>query len=68
VILASKKKRGLLNSYILFYRALLDNNISATLHIFPQGGHSIALRNNPGSTALWPELCEMWLREIGVIE
>lgn len=53
---------------ILFYQALLDNHIPATLHIFPEGAHSIALRNNPGSTNLWPELCEMWLKEINVID
>ncbi|MCF7803305.1 MAG: alpha/beta hydrolase [Candidatus Marinimicrobia bacterium] len=52
---------------ILFYEALLKHNAKSALHIFPQGGHSIALRNNPGSTNLWTDLCEAWLREIGVI-
>ena len=41
--------------------------MSASLHIFPHGGHSIALRNNPGSTQLWPELCEAWLKEMGFL-
>jgi acetyl esterase/lipase len=49
---------------LMFYEALLDKNISATLHIFPQGGHAIALRNNPGSAEKWTELCEMWLVEM----
>lgn len=48
---------------LLFYKALKKQGISATLHIFPQGGHSMALRNNPGSTNLWTELCEEWLQE-----
>jgi acetyl esterase/lipase len=52
---------------LMFYQALLDKNISATLHIFPQGGHAIALRNNPGSTEKWTELCEMWLVEMGFV-
>jgi len=52
---------------LLFYDALLDKNISASLHIFPKGGHSIALRNNPGSTETWTNLCEMWLIEMGFI-
>ena len=50
-----------------FYNALLDKNISVSLHIFPLGGHAIALRNNPGSTEEWTKLCEMWLIEMGFI-
>jgi acetyl esterase/lipase len=52
---------------LMFYNALLDKNISASLHIFPTGGHAIALRNNPGSTEEWTKLCEMWLIEMGFI-
>jgi len=52
---------------LMFYNALLDKNISASLHIFPHGGHAIALRNNPGSTETWTKLCEMWLVEMNFI-
>jgi len=52
---------------LMFYEALLDKNISASIHIFPQGGHAIALRNNPGSTEQWTNLCEMWLVEMNII-
>lgn len=52
---------------LMFYTALLDKNVSASMHIFPQGGHSIALRNNPGSTSEWTNLCELWLVEMGFI-
>ncbi|GGA67744.1 hypothetical protein GCM10008015_05630 [Flavobacterium palustre] len=55
-----------LNS-ISYYEALLKANVKSALHIFPQGGHSIALRNNPGSTELWTSLCEAWLREMGFL-
>ena len=50
---------------ILYYQALKEQKIDACLHIFPHGGHSIALRNNPGSTNLWTNLCEEWLDEMG---
>jgi acetyl esterase/lipase len=53
---------------LLFYQALLQNKVPASFHAFPQGGHAIALRNNPGSTALWANLCEMWLNEMGIIK
>ncbi|QHW00031.1 alpha/beta hydrolase [Spirosoma endbachense] len=52
---------------LLFYQALIDQKIPASLHIFPQGGHAIALRNNPGSTQQWTTLCESWLLEMNLI-
>jgi acetyl esterase/lipase len=52
---------------LLFYKALLEKNISTSFHVFPQGGHAIALRNNPGSTELWTNLCEAWMIEMGFI-
>jgi acetyl esterase/lipase len=52
---------------LLFYEALLRNNVHSSLHIFPQGGHAIALRSNPGSTRYWPDLCEAWLTESGFL-
>jgi acetyl esterase/lipase len=52
---------------LLFYHALLDNKISTSFHVFPHGGHSINVNNNPGSTALWKPLCEEWLKEMGFL-
>jgi len=52
---------------LLYYEALLKHHIPVSFHAFPQGGHSIALRNNPGSTNLWTVLCEAWLREMGLL-
>jgi len=52
---------------ILFYQALLEKKVSASLHIFPQGGHALAIRNNPGSANAWTNLCEEWMIEMGFI-
>jgi acetyl esterase/lipase len=52
---------------LLFYQALLNNNVPVSFHAFPQGAHAIALRNNPGSTELWTGLCEAWLNEMNII-
>jgi dipeptidyl aminopeptidase/acylaminoacyl peptidase len=52
---------------LLFYRALLDNKISTSFHVFPQGGHAINVNKNPGSTALWKSLCEEWLKEMSFL-
>lgn len=53
---------------LLYYKALLDHHVPASLHVFPQGGHSIGMRNNPGSTKYWPDLCESWLQEMGFLK
>lgn len=55
-----------LNS-VKYYEALLKEGVTANLHVFSKGGHSISLRNNPNSTNLWTNLCEAWLTEIGII-
>jgi acetyl esterase/lipase len=52
---------------MMFHAALVEKKVSASLHIFPHGAHKIGITKNPGSTALWPELCEMWLKETGFI-
>jgi len=49
----------------LFYTALLEKHVNASLHIFPQGGHGIKLADNPGSTNLWMNLLALWLKETG---
>lgn len=50
---------------LLFYQALVDKGVEASLHIFPQGGHNLKLVDNPGSADLWPELLKKWLAEKG---
>jgi acetyl esterase/lipase len=52
---------------LLFYAALLDNKVSATRHIFPTGGHSIPVKNGAGSSAVWTQICELWMAEIGIL-
>ena len=52
---------------LLLYKALLEKNISTSFHVFPQGGHSIGVNNNPGSTEQWKTLCEAWLKEMGFV-
>jgi acetyl esterase/lipase len=53
---------------ILFYQAMLEHNISGSLHVFPEGGHSIALKNNPKSINLWTTLCEEWLTDLSLLD
>jgi acetyl esterase/lipase len=52
---------------LLFYNALIEKNVQASIHIFPQGGHGIGLTDNPGSTDLWLDLLDRWLNEKGFV-
>lgn len=52
---------------LLFYEALVSKKINASIHIFPQGGHGIRLDENPGSTDLWMNLLELWLKEMKLV-
>ena len=52
---------------LLFYNALIEKRVQASIHIFPQGGHGIGLVDNPGSTELWLDLLDKWLNEKGFV-
>lgn len=52
---------------LLFYNALIEKGVQASLHVFPQGGHGIKLVDNPGSTDLWLDLLFRWLNEKGFV-
>jgi acetyl esterase/lipase len=67
IVHAFNDKSVTLKNSLLLYNALVEKNIPSSLHIFPQGGHAIALRNNPGSTEQWTALCEAWMIEMGFI-
>lgn len=68
VVHASDDKAVDVRNSLLFVKALVEHRVSASLHLFPRGGHAIALRNNPGSTESWTTLCEMWLVEMGFVQ
>lgn len=53
-----------LNSVVMFQALQRAGVKGSSLHLFPQGKHSIALRHQPGTTALWPAIVEGWLQEI----
>ena len=65
IVHAFNDKAVPVNNSLLFYDALVAANVSSSLHVFPQGAHAIALRNNPGSTEQWTVLCEQWMKEAG---
>tara|TARA_Y100000996_G_C22449219_1_gene613086 strand:+ start:103 stop:1020 length:918 start_codon:yes stop_codon:yes gene_type:complete len=49
---------------LLFYEALIKNNISAEMHLYPRGGHGYGLARGKGSLENWPNLLLNWIHEI----
>jgi acetyl esterase/lipase len=53
---------------IRFYQAARAVDVPAELHIFEWGGHGFGMRPGNRAAALWPGLCESWLRERHLLE
>jgi acetyl esterase/lipase len=51
----------------LFYLALRRAGIPAELHAFVSGGHPFGVRKQGLPSDAWPQLCEDWLRQQGVL-
>lgn len=49
---------------IKYYEALKNNNIPATMYIFPEGGHGWGMRENFKYHTEMLSLLEMWLKDI----
>jgi acetyl esterase/lipase len=49
---------------ILFYQALLKNNVPAELHIYQSGGHGFGMQMK-ASADLWMERCRNWMTSNG---
>jgi len=53
-----------LENSLLYYQALHKNDIKASLHIYPQGGHGFAFGLGKGAVENWREELLDWLKEI----
>jgi acetyl esterase/lipase len=55
------------NSLTMF-RALKLAKVPAELHVYVSGGHGFGMRATGKPTATWPQRCEDWLRDTGVLK
>ena len=49
---------------LLFYTSLVENNISAELHIFPKGGHGFALAIDQPYLHRWTDILAQWIQNL----
>ena len=64
LIHASDDKGVPVKNSIIFYEALIKNNVPAELHIYPEGGHGFSLAIGKPHLENWPERCMEWLEEV----
>ncbi len=59
---------SVVNSVAMYAALQRCGVVRSSLHVFPFGKHSIALRHQPGSTALWTDIAERWMKETGILK
>lgn len=64
LIHASDDAAVLPNNSILFYQALIRNKISATLHIYPRGGHGFSLATKNAYLSGWTDRLIEWIENL----
>ena len=52
---------------IYFYLALHEKGIPAELHIYEKGRHGLGLGSRGSAFSSWPERCEEWMEERGLL-
>jgi acetyl esterase/lipase len=61
---ASDDKTVPVENSIIFYQALIANNIPAEMHIYPYGGHGFGLAIGKGYLSSWTDRCIDWLKSL----
>ncbi|MDZ7690361.1 MAG: alpha/beta hydrolase [Balneolaceae bacterium] len=51
-----------------FYRALLQNNVPAEMHLFQDGPHGFGLAPDDSQLSIWTKLCENWMSELKLLK
>lgn len=64
LFLASDDKAVIPENSILFYQALVKNEVPAEMHIYPEGGHGFSLATNKPHVSNWTTDCAAWLKWI----
>lgn len=64
-LLHASDDRGVpVENSLVFYQALVENDIPAEMHIYPKGGHGFSLAINKGHLANWTDLCITWIKSL----
>ena len=62
LIHASDDKAVIPENSLVYYQALIKNQVPAALHIYESGGHGFSFAKNKGSVEMWPETVRLWMK------
>jgi acetyl esterase/lipase len=57
-----------INHSLVYYAALKKANVPVEMHLYAQGGHGFGVRPTNLPITNWPQLLEVWLKTIGIIQ
>jgi acetyl esterase/lipase len=53
---------------LVYYAALAKARVPVEMHLYANGGHAFGLRRTTLPITEWPQLAEVWLRTIGMVQ
>jgi acetyl esterase/lipase len=53
---------------LAYYIALKTAGVPTELHLYPKGGHAFGLRKTKYPITDWPELVDVWMKAIGMVQ
>jgi acetyl esterase/lipase len=53
---------------VVYFMALKKEGVTAELHVYSNGGHGYGLRRTALPVTGWPNLVDVWLKTIGVVQ
>ncbi len=56
------------NDSLAYYIALKNAGVATEMHLYAQGRHAFGLRKTKYPITDWPQLVDVWLRTIGMVQ
>jgi len=53
---------------VQYYMALKNAGVATEMHLYTNGGHGYGLRRTSLPVTGWPDLVDVWLKTIGMVQ
>ncbi len=67
-LVVSTDDKGSAPGTLVLYSALRDAGVPVELHVYATGGHGYGMRKADQPWASWPQRCEDWMRQRGLLK
>lgn len=66
MIIQAENDHPFIDGSLVYYYNLMQNNVPATMHLYPEGGHGYGLRPSQHAVCEWPKRAEDWFKQLGL--